>query len=155
MKIEKKGTLLIVDDEPVLLDIMKFTLEGQADRVITAGNGLEALEVLKKEEVHCVVCDINMPVMNGVELIKKLRETNNNVTFIFYTGHGNHSLMLEAAKYGAFDFLNKPQLDGLEDAVARGLKQGFRLSSDIPEEEGDFMSEYQKLLLQVNDEEIK
>ena len=147
----KHGNLLIVDDEPVLLNILKFTLESYANKIFTAENGLLALEVLNKEEIHCVVCDINMPKMNGVELIKRLRETNNNVTFIFYTGHGNHSLMLEAAKYGAFDFLNKPQLDGLEDAVARGLKQGFRSTQGLPEEEADFMSEYQKLLKEAKE----
>ena len=120
-----KGNLLIVDDEPIILKRLKFNLEDYADEVYTAENGLEALEVLKSKIVHCVICDINMPKMNGVEVIKSIRAEGNEVPFIFYTAHGNQDLMMEAVKYGAFDFLNKPNLDGLEDVVSRGLHEGF------------------------------
>ncbi len=145
-----KGNLLIVDDEPLILKNLKITLTDYADVIFMANNGLEALEVMAKEEVHCIICDINMPRMNGVEVIAKLRANGNDVPVIFYTGHGNRALMLEAAKLGAFDFLDKPNLDGLEEVVARGMKEGFvRLNKDSKSGEEDldtFISEYSKLL---------
>ena len=106
----KKGNLLLVDDEKELLERLEMILEDFADEIFTAENGQEGYEVLLKEKIHCVVCDINMPVLNGVELLKKIRAENINTPFIFYTGHGSSELMLEVVKYGAFDFLNKPLL---------------------------------------------
>lgn len=151
----KKGTLLVIDDEPVLVGLIKFNVEEYTDEVLTAGNGIEALEVLETKVVHCILCDINMPKMNGLEFVKKLRENGNNVPLIFYTAHGTSDLMLEAAKYGAFDFLNKPSLDGLEDVVERGLCEGFDRRSETPPVEIDLMNEYQKILKQFNDSNSK
>lgn len=143
--------LLLVDDEVDLVNSMKVNLEDVADIILTANNGIEALEVLGSNEVHCVVCDINMPVMNGVQLLRKLREMNNNVTFIFYTGHGNDALMMEAVKYGAFDFLNKPQMNGLEESVIRGINEGYNRTNGIESDNRDFMSDFQILMKQIND----
>ncbi len=142
----EKGNLLIVDDEQIILKRLKFNLEEFADDIYTAENGLIALEQLDQHEVHCVICDINMPKMNGVDVIKKIRSDGNNVPFIFYTAHGNHDLMMEAVKYGAFDFLNKPNLEGLEDVVARGLKEGFSKVKTSQKDDDAYISEYQKLL---------
>ena len=109
----EKGNLLIVDDEPIILKRLKFNLEDYATNIYTAENGIEALEQLKIHQVHCVICDINMPKMNGVEVLRTIREQKNEVPFIFYTAHGNDELMMEAVKYGAFDFLDKPTITGL------------------------------------------
>lgn len=145
-----RGNLLIVDDEPLLLKRLKLNLEEYADQVFTAKDGLEALEIFGREEIHCIVCDINMPKMNGVEVIRAIREKKSDVPFVFYTGHGNHDLMMEAAKHGAFDFLDKPDLDGLEEVISRGLKEGF--NRNVSEEDilKDHISEYKKLLLQLD-----
>jgi len=147
-----KGNLLIVDDEPFILKTLKFSLGDLADNIFTAENGKEALVVIEQNKVHCIVCDINMPIMNGVDVIKKLREMNNDVPFIFYTGHGNNQLMLEAVKYGAFDFLNKPELDGIEEVVTNGLLAGTKKPSDQKQGAQDFISEYQKLLKLLNEQ---
>ena len=145
-----KGNLLIIDDEPLLLKRMKLNLEEFADQVFTANDGLEALEIFASEEIHCIICDINMPKMNGVEVIRAIRAKKSDVPFVFYTGHGNHDLMMEAAKHGAFDFLNKPDLDGLEDVISRGLKEGFRRNITEDDTLEDHISEYKKLLLQLD-----
>jgi two-component system response regulator AtoC len=142
------GTLLIVDDEPLILRNLKITLDDCASKIFTAQNGLEALDVLKDKTIHCVICDINMPKLNGVELIKRLRSKNNDVPVIFYTGHGNRELMIEVAKYGAFDFLDKPNLDGLEEVVKRGLQLGF-IKKDADQDQNVFESEYTKLLKEI------
>ena len=54
------------------------------------------------------ICDIKMPVLNGIETIKKVRLSGNEVPFIFYTGHGDETQLIEVVKYGVFDFINKP-----------------------------------------------
>lgn len=149
----KNGNLLIVDDEPLILKNLKFTLEDYASEIYTAGNGLEALEVLKVETIHCVICDINMPKMNGVELIKRLRADGNEVPMIFYTGHGNRELMLEVVKYGAFDFLDKPNMEGLEDVISRGLKAGFNRKDVDQADSGEaYVSEFQLLMEEIESE---
>lgn len=145
-----KGNLLLVDDEPLILKGLKFNLEDYADTIYTAENGVEAIDQINKHEIHCIICDINMPKMNGVEVIKEVRKKKNNVPFIFYTAHGNHDLMLEVVKYGAFDFLNKPDMEGLEDVVQRGLAQGTAKEVAITDEAAT-LSEYQKLLKELND----
>lgn len=143
-----KGNLLIVDDEPLLIQSLQYTLKKSADSILTASNGEEALSILLAHEIHCILCDINMPVMNGVELIRRIRADKIETPFIFYTGHGSHELMLEAVKYGAFEFLNKPQMEGLVEVVERGLKKGLGLQDDSVESK-DFMTEYKKLLSQI------
>ncbi len=144
-----KGNILIIDDEAILVKNMKNLLEDHGDKIFTAGNGKEGLEVLRNNTIHCVVCDINMPVMNGVELIKHIRADKNEVPFIFYTGHGNRDLMLEAAKYGAFDFLNKPCLDDLEDVVKNALNRSISID---PATESDYLSEYSQMLKELEKE---
>ncbi len=139
-----KGNLLIVDDEPLLLKRLKMNLEEYVDQVYTAADGIEALEILKSQEIRCVICDVNMPRMNGIEVIKKIRAEKNDVPFIFFTGHGNQEMMMEVAKYGAYDFFNKPQFDGLEEVISHGFKHGFH--SKTSEQGPDLMSDYQKLL---------
>lgn len=143
-----KGNLLIVDDEPLLIESLQFTLRKSADKIFTAENGQDAFSIIQSNDIHCILCDINMPIMNGVELIRKLRHDKFEKPFIFYTGHGSHELMLEAVKYGAFEFLNKPLLEGLVEVVERGLKKGTG-QDDESSESADFMTEYKKLLAQI------
>lgn len=140
-----KGNLLLIDDEPMLLEKTAMLLEDIADEVFTSESGAGALEILKNKEVHCIICDINMPEMNGVEVLKKVRETHPDLPFIFYTGHGSRELMKEAIKFGAFDFIDKPCLDGLEEIAIRGLAKGSGNNAEIIEEPS-FESEYQKFL---------
>lgn len=140
-----KGNLLIVDDETDLLITLEYYLKDLADKIYTCENGKDALVLLATHEIHCILCDINMPEMNGVELIKIIRGQGRDVPFIFYTGHGSHSHMLEAAKYGAFDFLNKPHLDGIQGTISRGLAKGLGKDNNSSESQ-EFMSEFRKLL---------
>lgn len=144
----KKGNLLIVDDEIYIVDNLCILLRSYADKIFPAYNGIEALKVLETEEVHCIVCDINMPKMNGVQLIKEVRKRNIETPFIFYTGHGNVELMREAAKYGAFDFLDKPNFDGLYNVVTLGLQKGFERSKHQSDWD-KIESEYIKMLKEI------
>lgn len=69
----------------------------------------------------------------------------------FYTAYGSHELMMEVAKYGAFDFLRKPDFQGLEEVVARGLEEGFKRKNPTHGAETDaLMSEYQRMLEDID-----
>ncbi len=140
-----KGNLLIIDDETQLLRMLSLMLQEHCDEVFVAEDGHKGIEIFASNEIHCVICDINMPGLNGIEVIKEIRKLHNDVPFIFFTGHGNYELMLEAAKYGAFDFLNKPEFDRLDDVVIRGLRAGVspKMIEPSPEEN---LSSYRKLL---------
>lgn len=140
-----KKKILIVDDEVLVLKKLKKILTSITDEIKTAINGKEALDIILNEnDIVCVICDIRMPVMNGIEAIKNVRESGLEIPFIFFTGHGNNELLKEAARYGAFDFVHKPSFENLEDSIQRGINYGFKLlgnnAIDI-----DLMSDFQKL----------
>lgn len=141
-----KGNLILIDDEPMLLEKTAILLEDVADKVFTAESGAEGLEIIKNNDIHCILCDINMPNLNGVEVLKELRQLEFDTPFIFYTGHGSRELMKEAVKYGAFDFLDKPCLDGLEEIVERGLQVGSKSEEKLTPSQEDFISEYKKMI---------
>lgn len=157
MNADTKGNLLIVDDEEMIVTKMEMLLDGIADKIFTAFDGEQALKVLAQENVDCVICDINMPKMKGMEVLKRVRQDSKNakIPFIFYTGHGDEALMIEALKYGAFDFLDKPSLDNLEIVVGKGLKTGVLIrypemrkqeTAKAPEDDAKLMSEYRKMM---------
>ncbi len=148
MNSDRKGNLLIVDDEEIILERVAILLEDITDEVFTAINGKEALDIISAERVDCILCDINMPVMNGIELIKEVRRRNIDTPFIFYTGHGSREHMLEVVKYGAFDFLNKPALDNLEDIVTRGLAAG--VGKRVEKSQEEHLTEYHQLLEELD-----
>lgn len=113
-------TLLIIDDEPSILYLVEEMLRDWFENVLTAGDGLTALDIISNDPtISCVICDIQMPVMGGIETIKNARERGHNVPFIFYTGFGDRKTRAEAQNYGAMDFLEKPYIDPLINAVAK------------------------------------
>ncbi len=144
--------LLIIDDETLLVENMKFLLSPHASQIFTGKNGQEGLDVLDTEEIHCVICDITMPVMNGVEFIKAARAKNLDVPIIFYSAYGTHEMMMEVSKYGAFDFLKKPDFMDLELVVARGLAEGFKRKHIHQKDSNDFISDYHTLLEKIHEQ---
>ena len=125
----KKGNLLILEDEVALNDLLKDLLGPHADEVFTAYNGIEGLDIVAANQIDAIVCDINMPKMNGVEFIAKMRELNNQHPIIFYTAHGNDQLIEKADSYGAFEFLSKPNFDNLEETVVKALQEEMKSNS--------------------------
>lgn len=137
---ETRNLLLIDDEEQILLNL-RILLKKYASTIFIASSAKEGLKILRANEIHCVVCDISMPEMTGVELIKQIREDGNDVPFVFYTAFCNHELMREAAKYGAFDFLTKPEFEDLHAVVSRGLSEGFKRKSEEKTDENDTVYE--------------
>lgn len=112
-----KGNLLIVDDEIDLLINMKELLEDEAQNIFIANNGEEGLAIIKTQKIDCVVSDVKMPIMDGLEFIKIARKLGLNMPFIFYTGHGSVELKSQVHQLGAMDLLTKPNFLNLEQAV--------------------------------------
>lgn len=103
--------VLITDDSRVMRQILKRTLRqaGYADvEVFEAGNGLEALEAIAAEAPDLVLCDWNMPEMNGIDLLTTLRAKGRDVPFGFVTSEGSPEMRDRAASAGALFLISKP-----------------------------------------------
>lgn len=138
-----KGNLLIVDDEELLQTLLQLTLQDSADAIHLADNGLIALEFLERHDIHCILCDIRMPKMSGVQFLNVLRERNINIPTVFYSGYGSHELMAEVALGGAYDFLMKPKLEGIKEIISNGLKVGMK--TPLGPADQQFKTEFQRL----------
>jgi DNA-binding NtrC family response regulator len=125
------GTILVADDDPDIRDILSETLNSLGSRVITAANGQECLDKVDKEGPELVLLDIEMPVKNGLEVLKELRHRGRDTTAIMITAYGTVERAVQAMKEGAFDFITKPfDLDHIVLVVERALdrerlKRGF------------------------------
>lgn len=109
-KIEKlrNTRILFVEDEVDLISIISDTLTKLQANFATASNGQIAYDMIVKEDFDLVVTDINMPVMNGLELIAKIRETNQDLKFIIMSAHTESEYMDKAKALGIEDYLLKP-----------------------------------------------
>jgi len=85
----KDATVLIADDEGDLLEILKRWFEREGARVVTAGNGALALEQLAANRVDVIVSDVRMPVMDGLELAKRINEGSDHPKIVFVTGYAD------------------------------------------------------------------
>lgn len=100
--------LLLVDDEPSIVESLKRTLRNPAYFLMAAGNGQEALDVLVRDPADAAIIDLKMPQMDGMTLLRHIRKTYPLMQIIMFTGHGGVSEAVEAIREGATDFLEKP-----------------------------------------------
>jgi len=108
-----RGTILIVDDSAMMRKIVlrALTLAGlDFQKVLEAGDGSEALEILKTNAVELVMCDINMPVMSGLEMLKAMKEQNvgAGVPVVTVTTESSVEHVREAVAVGASGYIRKP-----------------------------------------------
>jgi len=113
--------VLVVDDFPTMRRILKNVLRQLEMRdTLEAGNGKEALEVLKKEEVDLILCDLLMPEMNGIELLRVCKDDPqlSNIPFIMVTAEAQKKAVMEAIKAGVDNYITKPFTpERLKDAI--------------------------------------
>ncbi len=102
------GRILIVDDESGILQALTAVLTDADFRVDTAPNGIEALKRLDDSSYDLILCDLQMPEMDGLTLLKKLKESDCNSTVIVMSAFGTAEIALEAIKLGAYDYIDKP-----------------------------------------------
>ena len=102
------GTILLVDDDESLRRVLEFQLDEAGYRVIVAADGEEALLVLGTKEVDCVITDLRMPKVSGLELLEKVKASDKEIPVIVATAFGEVETAVSAMKLGAFDYINKP-----------------------------------------------
>jgi len=118
------GTILVADDDADIRDILSETLNSLGSRVITAANGRECLDKVDKEAPELVLLDIEMPVKNGLEVLKELRQRGRDTTAIMITAYGTIERAVQAMREGAFDFITKPfDLDHIALVVEKALER--------------------------------
>lgn len=100
--------ILVVDDDPDLLDLITDRLSANGFAVIRAANGLDALNAIKKEEPTIVFLDLQMPKMSGMDVLRTIKKEGINITVIVISAFGTIESAVEAIKEGAYDFIVKP-----------------------------------------------
>lgn len=114
--------ILLVDDEPEVLEFYRDVLDKVTYHIETAGNGKEALEILRARRFDLVLSDISMPGMDGISLLRAIRETDLDVPVIFVTAGPSVETAMKAIEYGALRYLTKPvQPVALRQVVDYGI----------------------------------
>jgi two-component system nitrogen regulation response regulator NtrX len=117
--------LLIIDDERAIRSTLREILEYENYEVDDIDNGIDGLELIKKNDYNLVLCDIKMNKMDGMEVLETALAIKPDLPFIMISGHGTVETAVEASKKGAFDFISKPpDLNRLLITVRNGLDRG-------------------------------
>lgn len=127
--------ILICDDEKDIVNALKIYLAGPDIRTFEAGNGKEALEIVRKEEIHLVLMDIMMPVMDGIEAMTRIRESS-NVPIILLTAKSEDTDKILGLNTGADDYITKPfnpveVTARVRSQLRRYLQLGGNVKTDI------------------------
>ena len=99
---------MLVDDEEDIRDVLDISLSDLGYKVFTAKNGEEAFQIFRNVNPPIVLTDIRMPIMDGIELLQKIKKENTDTEVIMFTGHGDMDLAIKSLKYEATDFITKP-----------------------------------------------
>jgi two-component system nitrogen regulation response regulator NtrX len=117
-------SILIVDDEPGIRDTLRGVMEDEGFAVEAVASGEECLSALEKRAYSCVLLDVWLPGIDGLETLRRLREAGSDAAVVIISGHGNVETAVKATKLGAFDFIEKPlSLEKTLLTVRNALKQ--------------------------------
>jgi two-component system NtrC family sensor kinase len=123
--------LLIIDDEEGIRKVLGLSLASDGYEVLTASGGEEGIEKFKNESPPVVLTDIKMPGIDGIEVLKQVKEFNPGAEVIMITGHGDMDLAIEALKLDASDFLNKPIKDEALSVALRRAEQRIAIREKL------------------------
>lgn len=122
-------TILVIDDEKAIRNTLKDILSFEGFEVEEAADGLEGLEMIKAKDYDCILCDVKMPKMDGLEVLDKVKEIKPDIPFVVISGHGNIETAVDAVKKGAFDFISKPpDLNRLLITIRNAMDKGSLVS---------------------------
>ena len=130
------GNILVVDDDADIREVLADRLESLGYRVFAAGTAKVGLELLERENPQLVLLDIEMPDMNGIDMLREVRRREHDVTVVMITAYGTIERAVEAMKEGAYDFIPKPfEPDHIALIVAKALeretlKRGIEILSE-------------------------
>ena len=134
---KKDIKILLVDDEPDILEIVGYNLSAEGYQVLTAKNGLEGVKKAKKEKPHLIILDVMMPEMDGIEACEQIRKNPdlNNTIITFLTARGEDYSQLAGFDAGADDYITKPikpkVLVSKVKALLRRLKSNDEKGDDV------------------------
>ncbi|MBW2120550.1 MAG: sigma-54-dependent Fis family transcriptional regulator, partial [Deltaproteobacteria bacterium] len=131
MGADKTGfSLLLVDDEPMVLSLLRDIFVDEGYHIHTARNGEEALAIQRRTRIHAALIDFKMPGMDGLTLLQEMKEHDSDLMVIMLTGHGGVREAVKAIKLGALDFLEKPfSPEGLRARIGQ-LRHIWELSEE-------------------------
>lgn len=132
------GNILFIDDDTSLRTVVAIALGRDGHRVDTAENGMIGLEKFKAGNYDLVIQDVRMPGMNGLELLRHLREANPDVPVVVMTAYSTWEAAVEAMRLGAYDYIKKPfDNDELRRLAARalGYSAALKAGSEAPQED--------------------
>ncbi len=104
----KERNILVIDDESGIRSSIKGIFEDEGYQVKTTSSGEKGLELIKKETFDLILLDIWLPEMNGIQVLKKIKDYDENIQVVMITGHGSVEAAVKSTKLGAYDFLEKP-----------------------------------------------
>lgn len=143
--------ILIVDDEEHILELLKFNLENAGFKVITASNGIEALEYLKNSLPKLILLDLMLPGMDGYDVCKEIRREKNlsNIPIIMITARSEELDKILGLELGADDYITKPF--SIRELIAR-VKAVLRRTTNSPS--NDKVFSYGKLMVDFEKHEV-
>ncbi|MDO8346938.1 MAG: response regulator [Rugosibacter sp.] len=121
-------TVFVVDDDEVVVRSLRWLIESIKLPVVTFVTARDFLETYRPEQPGCLVLDVRMPGMSGIELQEMLKQRQWDIPVLFITGHGDVQMAVRAIKAGAFDFIEKPfndqdMLDRIQRALAKDAER--------------------------------
>lgn len=131
---KKDIVILLVDDEPDILEIVGYNLTQEGYSIVTAENGLKAINQAKKHKPHLIILDVMMPEMDGIEACEKLRaipELSQSI-ITFLTARGEDYSQLAGFEAGADDYITKPVKPKVLVSKVKALLRRFRESEEAP-----------------------
>ncbi len=118
-----KNRILVVDDEESIREFLDIMLRKEGYEVTTAEDGERAIEILKKKSFDMVISDLQMPKINGLDLLKYVKDQSPEVVFMMITAFGTTETAVEAMKVGAYDYITKPfKIDEVRINIAQALR---------------------------------
>jgi DNA-binding NtrC family response regulator len=127
------GRVLVVDDHRQARESMTEVLRAAGHAVDCSSSAFEALKRLEREKFDCIVTDLKMPGMDGIEFITQIEQRKIDVQIVMVTAHASVATAVEAMRHGAFDYIEKPfNADQLERLVGQALRHGGMVRLDAP-----------------------
>lgn len=131
-----KASILVVDDEPIVLRSCERTLAPEGFNVITVERAKEALDILKNDSIDLVITDLKMPEMDGVEFIRHIRDIKPDVGVVVITGYPSQETLKETLSLKILDYLPKPFSPALLlDVTIRAIDARKAITKEVPPEE--------------------
>lgn len=137
-------TILLVDDEEGIRKVLGIALEDAGYEVLTAVNGSDALRIFKEKRPPIVLTDIKMPEMDGIELLRAIKQDSAETEVIIITGHGDLNLAIKSVKYEATDFVTKPINDDTLDIALKRAEERIEMRRRL----NDYTENLEQLVLE-------